>query len=184
MNLSPMRFKDFTWPHNPRIYDISFKRHVTCHKVPFGHYVLQDMGVSHRILKGEGEFNGEHAYDDFKKLASLFSDSSPGILSHPVWQASSAYLVALDLRQIPREDFVSYSFEFWECYDLYSAEAEIVQVAPVEPVIDEVWYSVVYGDTLWDISIRNGMTLNELLAINPQVKNPNILYPGDQIRIK
>ena len=184
MNLSPMRFKNFTWPHNPRIYDISFKRNVVCHKVPFGHYVLQNMGVSYRILKGEGEFSGPDAYDNFKKLAATFSDNSPGTLSHPIWQASSAFLVSLNLRQEPKEDFVCYSFEFWECYDLYASDAKVIVEAHTEPVSDEVWYSVVYGDTLWDISIRNGMTLSALLAINPQIRNPNILYPGDQVRIK
>lgn len=27
MNLAPMRYKDYVWPHNPETYTISFKRH-------------------------------------------------------------------------------------------------------------------------------------------------------------
>lgn len=26
MLLSPMRFKNFVWPHNPRVYSIAFER--------------------------------------------------------------------------------------------------------------------------------------------------------------
>ena len=26
MNLAPMRYKDYVWPHNPETYTISFKR--------------------------------------------------------------------------------------------------------------------------------------------------------------
>ena len=35
MNLAPMRYKDYVWPHNPETYTISFKRQVAVAKVPF-----------------------------------------------------------------------------------------------------------------------------------------------------
>ena len=44
MRLSPMRYKSFIWPHNPRVYAIEFQRHMAARKVPFGDYVLQNMG--------------------------------------------------------------------------------------------------------------------------------------------
>lgn len=36
-----------------------------------------------------------------------------------MWQSAKAYFAALSLKQEPRADYVSYSFEFWECYDGY-----------------------------------------------------------------
>ena len=36
INLTPMRFKDYTWPHNPETYTVEFRRQVVAHKVPFG----------------------------------------------------------------------------------------------------------------------------------------------------
>ena len=59
MTLSPMRFKDYVWPHNPRVYEIEFSRQVVSHKIPMGKYSLQNLGRSHRVLRGEGEFAGE-----------------------------------------------------------------------------------------------------------------------------
>ena len=88
MNLAPMRYKDYVWPHNPETYTISFKRQVAVAKVPFGRYGMQDLGMSYRVMEGEGVFAGKGAYDEFKKLASVFYQGGPGLLIHPVWQAS------------------------------------------------------------------------------------------------
>ena len=68
MNLSPMRYKDYIWPHNPRTYTITYSRSLAEHKVPYGRYVLENMGQTARVMQGEGEFTGEGAYEEFKKL--------------------------------------------------------------------------------------------------------------------
>ena len=119
MKLERMRYKTFVWPHNPRTYAITYERKMAVNKVPFGRYYLQDLGLTRRVMRGEGEFVGEGAYDTFKELATLFYEDSPGLLVHPVWQASKAWLVGLTLGQEPRENYVKYTFEFWECCDRY-----------------------------------------------------------------
>lgn len=44
-------------------------------------------------------------------------------------------------------------------------------------------YTVVSGDTLWDIAQANGVSLDGLIAANPQISNPDLIYPGDPITI-
>ncbi len=44
-------------------------------------------------------------------------------------------------------------------------------------------YTVVPGDSLWKIAVRNQVGLSELIASNPKLKNPNLIYPGDVIEI-
>jgi LysM repeat protein len=44
-------------------------------------------------------------------------------------------------------------------------------------------YIVVKNDKLAKIAERNGVTLEALLAANPQIKNPNRIKVGDQITI-
>ena len=39
------------------------------------------------------------------------------------------------------------------------------------------------GDTLWGIAGRYGVPLTTLIAANPQIKNPNLIYPGDRVNI-
>lgn len=179
MELAPMKYKDFTWPHNPRIDTVEYRRSMGTHKVPFGRYHLQDLGPTRRVMKGEGEFVG------------------PGALIHPVWQSSNAYFVELTLAQEPRKDYVKYTFTFWEGYDGYAAYARTAPAdrgsgdasggggSTAQPVQGtEVWHTVAKGENLWKISRDYGVSLTEVIALNPQLKNPNLIYPGEKVRVK
>ncbi|HAN21675.1 MAG TPA: hypothetical protein DCP51_08400 [Clostridiales bacterium] len=44
-------------------------------------------------------------------------------------------------------------------------------------------YKVVRGDTLWKISVRYQIGLDEIIAANPQIKNPDLIYPDQIINI-
>ena len=44
-------------------------------------------------------------------------------------------------------------------------------------------HTVVSGDTLWAIARKHGVSLQELIAANPQIANPDLIYPGDQINL-
>ena len=192
VELTPMRYKTFVWPHNPRTYTIDYERQVAVHKVPFGRYAMQDLGLGRRVMRGEGEFYGPTAYDDFKKLATVFYDDGPGALFHPVWQSAQAYFVALALAQEPRQDYVRYTFAFWEdsssCRDkLTTGQADSgtgggTSSAPAAPE-GAVYHTVAAGDTLWAIAQRYGVTMGEILVWNPQIKNPNVIQVGLTLRV-
>ena len=53
-----------------------------------------------------------------------------------------------------------------------------------EPTPVEIFYIVKKGDNLTKIEAMHGMTLAELIALNPQIPNPNLIYPGQMICIK
>lgn len=44
-------------------------------------------------------------------------------------------------------------------------------------------YTVKRGDTLWDIARRHGVSLPDLVAANPQIADPDLIRPGQQIRL-
>lgn len=44
-------------------------------------------------------------------------------------------------------------------------------------------HTVSYGDTLWKISVWYQVGISELIAANPQFKNPNLIYPGQKVTI-
>lgn len=193
MSLSPMRYKSYTWPFNPRVYAIDYERKMAVHKTPFGLFHLQDLGRTNRIMEGEGEFVGADAYAQFGRLANVFYDGGPGLLVHPLWQAANAYFVSLRLEQEPRPDYVRYSFAFWEDDSWYTGLAvkaagreqgagagETGASAPSAPA----FHRVVKGDTLWAVAKRWGLSLEELVALNPQIKNPNLIRVGEEVRVR
>ena len=189
MNLVPMTFKGFVWPHNPRVYTITFERKMANYKVPFGRHYLQSLGQTRRVLRGEGEFVGEGAYDKFKELASIFYEETPGVLVHPVWVAATAWFVGLELRQEPRSDYVRYSFEFWEVYSGLTDKLEerangaAAPSGGTEGGGQAAYHTVARGDTLWAIANRYGVSLSAIIQWNPQIKNPNLIRPGERVRV-
>lgn len=234
MNLSPMRFKSFVWPHNPQIYSITYERKMAANKIPFGRHYLQSLGQTRRVFRGEGEFVGEGAYDTFQKLATVFYEETPGALIHPVWVATTAWFVGLKLEQEPRSDYVRYSFEFWEVVGGISAaltaramekqntgagtagtqtgrpgggtagsgsaverpglggggstgsstNSAFQAVAFDFTEQEQLWHTVVKGESLWVIAKRYGTTVSVLLALNPSIRNPNLILVGQKVRVQ
>jgi len=184
MKLSPMRFKQFIWPHNPRVYSTLCQRNMAVSKIPLGGYHLQNLGQTCRVFRGEGEFTGVGAYDTYKELEAVFREESAGILVHPVWLAVRAWFVSLKLEQEPRSDYVRYSFEFWEASDTgeTTGETQRLQSVGVE-MREERWHTMGQGETLWLVARQYGLTEEQILALNPAVSNPNLVAAGQEVRV-
>lgn len=48
---------------------------------------------------------------------------------------------------------------------------------------EENVHTVVPGDTLWAIARANGVPLQQLIEANPQIQNPDLIFPGQRINI-
>lgn len=81
--------------------------------------------------------------------------------------------------------------------DAVSAASKWVEEAPVKttstpvkvtaaPAVtgNETLYTVMSGDMMWKIAAKYKMSLAELIALNPQVKNPSMLQVGQQLVVK
>lgn len=184
MKLTPMRFKDYIWPHNPKTFEITEKRRLAVNPVPFGKGTVMDMGVDCRILRGEGEFVGDNAYDEFLKLKAVFDEGTPGVLVHPVWRSIRVWFSTLSLKQEPLADYVSYAFEFVEDDDSYSQTVNKPSSGGSGGTSgSSKIYTVKSGDTLWGIAKKYGLTLNQIIALNPQIKNPNLIGIGQTVYV-
>lgn len=188
LNLKPMRYKTYTWPHNPETYEITWERKLAVHKLPYGRYCLQDLGPGCRVMRGEGTFSGQSAYQEFQKLIGVFEEGGAGLLVHPVWRSASAHFVRLELREQPLPDYVHYAFEFWEdggsAGGLTALSGTRTGASAVQKAgASSGSYTVRKGDTLWGIARDCGVTLQSLIAANPQIKNPNLIYPGEKVKL-
>ena len=54
---------------------------------------------------------------------------------------------------------------------------------PISTLAASSTYTVVKGDTLWKIAVKNQVGLSELISLNPNIANPDLIYPGQKIII-
>ena len=176
-----MRYKGFTWPNNPRTYTVSCERQTVVHKIPMGGFVVQELGRTCMVLRGEGEFFGPRAYERYLELMAVFRADGAGALLHPVWQCAEAWITQLRLTQEPREDYVAYSFEFCEG----SPADGTAQAAQSGVAAGTRRYHVMQsGQTLWHVCGSYGIGMPELLAMNPEIANPNSVTAGRRVRVQ
>lgn len=111
--MDQLSYKTFVWPQNPHTYQEKYVREpkfVTIDKETY----YDGMGAMRRTITGQGTFFGETAFDSFRNLAKLFENGEPGELEHPLWGIRYCYFTGLELTQEPKENCVSYKFEFTE----------------------------------------------------------------------
>jgi uncharacterized YkwD family protein/spore coat assembly protein SafA len=44
-------------------------------------------------------------------------------------------------------------------------------------------YTVQPNDTMWKIAVKNQVGVSEIISANPQIQNPNLIYPGQRLNI-
>ncbi|BDH62530.1 hypothetical protein MTP04_26600 [Lysinibacillus sp. PLM2] len=54
---------------------------------------------------------------------------------------------------------------------------------PVTALAADSSYTVVKGDSLWKIAVKTETGVQELINSNPQLQNPNLIYPGQKINV-
>lgn len=61
--------------------------------------------------------------------------------------------------------------------------AVILAATFIMPASAATTHTVVSGDTMWKIAVRYQVGLSELKSANPQIANPNLIYPGQKLSI-
>lgn len=184
--LVPMKYKSFIWPQNPRVFEMEYQRTLRHCKVPLTElWTVQDLGRRARIIRGEGEFVGDSAYDSFKQLTELFNAGGKGVLYHPVWGSITAYLSKLSLREEPGEDYLAYRFEFMEALYDSTVEDDSGYYAYAQASTGKIRYvEAEEDDTVYTVAAMNDLTVAELMSLNPWIEDADMtLRTGQLIKV-
>lgn len=170
--MNKMQFGDYVWRHNPEKLKMVYSKKLKVFRPPSQSPVFQNLGTDLRVVTGRGDFFGENAFSDFFRLAAEFSKQNAALLTLPGFESFYAQFKKLELDGEAGEGLVGYTFEFWE------VPGTVLSAA------DHTWHTVQAGESLWDISAKNGVSVERLLSLNPGIRNPFDLEVGQEVRLR
>lgn len=111
--LNKIKYKSFTFPHNPETSGFKCDRAYIKHKYPaLSGNELEDFGVNAIVITGEGYFFGSNAYSDFRKLYKQYSKNGVGDFRHPIFtEVTRGLMTSLQGVVDPYKNAIKYSFE-------------------------------------------------------------------------
>lgn len=59
----------------------------------------------------------------------------------------------------------------------------IILFAPVIAKAQPITYTVQSGDSMWLIAVKYQIGISEIIQQNPQITNPNLIYPGQKLKV-
>lgn len=66
---------------------------------------------------------------------------------------------------------------------IYKAAAAAIAVSLLSPGAAALSHSVARGDTMWKLAVKYQVGTSEIIKANPQVSNPDLIYPGQVLTI-
>ncbi len=164
-----MRYKNFTWHHNPKKLKIKNSKRTISIDYPYSYTEIEEMFNENAVIEGEGELFGEDCIHQFNNLCRLFSSKNKGILSIGGIPSFEAYFTKLELLCEPKNNILAYSFQFSECSSKEKRDTGIK------------YYIAKSEETLWDISYKYNISVETLARLNTQYKRPDSVQEGDRV---
>lgn len=64
-----------------------------------------------------------------------------------------------------------------------AAAALLTAALTVPASASSLSHTVLQGDTMWKLAVRYEIGTSEIISANPQIENPNLIYPGEILNI-
>jgi spore coat assembly protein SafA len=114
------------------------------------------------------------------------SPNCPGGQSYTVKSGDTMFFIAKRFN-VSLQDLINANPQIPDPNTIFPGQVICIPFAPLAPPTpacpgNQV-YRVVSGDTMFEIARRYGITLDALITANPQIPDPNLIYPGQEICI-
>ena len=170
MKLIPMRFMGYEWHHNPREITFECGKSVSERLVPYDVSQIQQTGRKNMVIKGTGELYGEDCLKQFEGLLELFRRPGAGVLAIENIEPLFAVFESVKILGTPKENVLGYGFVFREVMEEKESGKKTLHTAQ-------------NGESMWDISYKYNIVIDELMRLNPQIKRPDVVPGGEVIRL-
>lgn len=168
-----MSYKGYSFKTNPSVIRIKHRTRVTKSSVPFQAESTVSFGRKACEISGEGVIVGYDCEKQFAEIRRLFLSGGSGLLLLPGIEPFYAFFESLELLDEPSDSLIKYSFSFCEDTSVKHFEVQMPKSCTAED-----------GETLWDISYKNNITVEELLDKNPNIMRPDLpLSAGEVIKL-
>jgi hypothetical protein len=171
MTISTMRYKGYSWSHNPKTLKVSTEDEIKEQVILENNSFVRKLGNKGRVITGTGQLYGEDCIKQYEALLKLQSKEGSGILSLPDTLPFYAFFKSIELACDPTPEVVTYNFEFIEDLSKTSAGQR------------KIYHSALSEETLWDIAYAYNIDIEKLVELNPRLKRVDELSEGEQVRI-
>lgn len=172
MKNAPMRFDGLSLHHNP--HKLVIENESRLRELPTMRRISRTEYTRQRpcVISGEGELYGTGCLEQYIVLEQLYRSQKRGKLSLPHMRPIYAYLKELRLLSEPQENILRYRFVF------VGAQSPRLRVPGTS-----YYYTVSQGESLWDISYRFGVGIDDLVRLNPQIPHIDSLDEEERVRL-
>ncbi len=161
------QFRAFRFPVNPQRLEIGEGPRVQTHALAQTGYLLLPAAGAPAVIRGSGVFTGGGAADDFRRLRAEYLSGGSGVLILGAYGSLDAVFRTLTCTG-RQGDSVGYDFEF-------------VEFPVTRTQASGVTHTARAGETLWEIARRYGVPVERLMALNPHLRTPGDLSPGQEV---
>lgn len=169
-----MKFKDYEWPYNPTELKIELQKNLNQLSLPFVGTIIQNLNCDRKIISGSGEFFGDDCFKKYNELFLVYKENESGYLSIPDVGTFLVEFKKLNMKCSPGPKSVAYYFEFWET----------AKIQTTNEALNATYHIVKDGETIFDIAKMYSKTTAELFKLNPNIKRPDDIKPGDRVTLE
>ncbi len=169
-----MIFKSFKWPAEPKTINIFMSKSLKTDFLPHIGAKPTAINQNYKIISGNGEFKGENCAKQFEQLSDIFIENSSGQLIIPSFALIQAFFVELSITHSNSANLINYKFKFIEDFS-----HKLSTVSTKKPTD----YTIKNNESLWDVSKKFNISIEDLIKQNPHIPSPYSTKPGDKIKL-
>lgn len=168
-----MRFGGLSVSHNPKTLKITRSKKISSVGLVGGVSRLSNVCDDISKISGTGELYGEDCFLVYDRLLRMCFKNKAEILAIPELGAFRAVLEEISVLAEPKDNFLSVAFSF----------RAVSSGKEPERILPERYCEANRDESLWDISYRFDVPVENLVRLNPHIRKILKLKEGEKVRI-